>query len=280
MKTATLHPGRAIRLQRIWKHGRAVIIPYDHGAYSGVVPGLEDPLRLTERIARSNADAVLVTPGILRTVAPALGGLGVILRIDGGHTAYATAPTDFLSMLSPEDALRLGADAVIVFTFIGIPDEPSSLQRLGRTAADADLWGMPLIAEVLAPGYLNNHFGSSVFPRPRRNADLLEETRNVSRIAVETGAEFIKTRYTGDVRGFRSVVETCGAPVIVAGGPKQEGTDESLLRLAHDCMRAGAAGIIFGRNVWQHPNMERLINAICAIVHEEESVQSAQKILR
>jgi DhnA family fructose-bisphosphate aldolase class Ia len=75
-------------------------------------------------------------------------------------------------------------------------------------------------------------------------------------------------------------VETCGAPVIVAGGPKLNGTDASLLQLASDCMRSGAAGVIFGRNVWQHPKMERLINAICAIVHEEESVQSAQKILR
>ena len=72
--------------------------------------------------------------------------------------------------------------------------------------------------------------------------------------------------------------------MIVAGGPKLSGphgnTDAALLQLAHDCMRAGAAGIIFGRNVWQHPKMERLINAICAIVHEEESVQSAQKLLR
>jgi DhnA family fructose-bisphosphate aldolase class Ia len=280
MKATSLHPGRSIRLQRIWKHPRAVIIPYDHGAYSGVVPGLEDPLRLTERIAKSNADAVLVTPGVLRMIAPALGRLGVVLRIDGGHTAYATAPDDYRSMLSPEDALRLGADAVILFTFIGIPDEPSSLERLGRTSAEAELWEIPLIAEVLAPGYLNNHFGSRVFPRAKRNADMVEETRNVSRIAVETGAEFIKTRYTGDVRGFRSVVETCGAPVLVAGGPKLGGSDESLLQLASDCMSAGAAGVIFGRNVWQHPKMERLINAICAIVHGGESVRSARKILR
>ncbi len=280
MKTTTMNPGRTIRIQRIWKHPRAVIIPYDHGTYSGVVEGLEDPLRLTERIARSKADAVLVTPGVLRIIAPAIGNLGVVLRIDGAYTSYATAPTDFLSMITPEDALRLGADAVIVFTFIGIPDEPSSLQRLGRTSADAGLWGMPLISEVLAPGHLNNHFGTDIFPRAKRNADVVADTRNVSRIAMEAGAEIIKTRYTGDVAGFRSVVETCGAPVIVAGGPKLDGTDEALLRLAHDCMSAGAAGIIFGRNVWQHPKMERLISAMCAIVHEEESVQSALKLLR
>jgi DhnA family fructose-bisphosphate aldolase class Ia len=267
MNTQTIHPGRTIRVQRIWKHRRAVIIPYDHGAYSGVVQGLEDPLHLTERIARSHADAVLVTPGVLRTIAPALGNLGVVLRIDGAHTSFATAPTDFLSMLTPEDAVRLGADAVIVFTFIGMSDEASSLQRLGRTAAEAELWGVPLVAEVLAPGYLNNHFGTRVFPAAKRNADMVAETRNVSRIAVETGAEIIKTRYTGDVAGFRTVVESCLAPVIVAGGPKTDGTDESLLELAHDCVEAGAAGLIFGRNVWQHPKMERLINALCAVVH-------------
>jgi len=280
MTTTTHHPGRTIRLRRIWKQKRAVIIPFDHGAYSGVVRGLEDPVRLTERIASTNADAVLVNPGVLRAIAPALSHLGVVLRIDGAHTAYATGPTDYLSMLSPEDALRLGADAAIIFTFVGIPDESSSLQRLGRTAAEAELWGLPLVTEVLAPGYLNNHFGSRVFPRPKPNADMVEETRNVSRIAAEAGADIIKTRYCGDVAGFRSVVDTCGVPVIVAGGPRLDGTDESLLRLAHDCTSAGAAGIIFGRNVWQHPKMERLINALCLIVHDGESVKSAAKLLR
>jgi DhnA family fructose-bisphosphate aldolase class Ia len=280
MNTTTSHPGRLIRWRRIWKHPRAVIIPFDHGAYSGVVRGLEDPLRLTERIARTNADAVLMTPGVLRQVAPALGNLGIVLRIDGAYTAYAGSPADYQPLVSPEDALRLGADAVIVFTFVGIPDESSSLRRLAQNATEADLWGIPLIAEVLAPGYLRNHFGSNVFPRPKRGADMVEETRNVSRIAVESGAEVIKTRYTGEVAGFRSVVDTCGAPVIVAGGPNLGDAGESVLKLAHDSVRAGAAGVVFGRNIWQHPKMEKLINAVCLIVHEEESVQSAIKLMR
>jgi DhnA family fructose-bisphosphate aldolase class Ia len=76
------------------------------------------------------------------------------------------------------------------------------------------------------------------------------------------------------------VVETCGAPVIVAGGPRTTGTDEALLQLTHDCVAAGAAGIIFGRHLWQHPKMEKMINAICAVVHDEENVKSALGLLR
>jgi len=275
-----MNTGKEIRLTRIWKHPRAVIVPFDHGSYSGVVPGLEDPRTLTERIARTNADAVLVTPGVLRNIIPALGGLGIILRIDGGFTSYATVPTDYLPMMDPDAAVAMGADAAIVFTFIGTPNESASLQRLGQTATAAERCGLPVVSEVLAPGFLHNHFGTDVFPKPSAGVNLSEETKNVSRIAAELGADIIKTRYTGNVEQFRSVVQSCGAPVIVAGGPGTNGTDEALLNLTHECVQAGVAGIVFGRTVWQHPKMEKLINAICAIVHEDEVVQSAMKLLR
>ena len=42
-----MHLGKQIRLRRIWKHGRAVIIPYDHGFFSGPQYGIDDPLALT-----------------------------------------------------------------------------------------------------------------------------------------------------------------------------------------------------------------------------------------
>jgi DhnA family fructose-bisphosphate aldolase class Ia len=100
------------------------------------------------------------------------------------------------------------------------------------------------------------------------------------RIAAEAGADVIKTRYPGSARQFRSTVESSGVPVIVAGGPRSDTTDRSLLDLASESVGAGAAGIIFGRNVWQHPRVEQLINALCAIVHDGETVESAVKILR
>jgi fructose-bisphosphate aldolase/2-amino-3,7-dideoxy-D-threo-hept-6-ulosonate synthase len=275
-----MQSGKQIRLNKIWKHKRAVIVPYDHGGYSGPVKGIEDLLRLTERIATTEADAVLVNPGALKSIAPALGTLGVILRIDGGFTRFATAPTDYRPMFSMESALRQGADAGIVFTFIGTANEAESVERLGRTAAEADQCGLPLVAEILPPSLLNNHFGTSMFDKQSGATDVLAETISVARIGVEAGADVIKTRYTGDVGQFREVVQQCGAPIIVAGGPNLNGTDEALLQLAFDCVRADAAGIIFGRNVWQHPKMEQLIAAFCAIVHDEESVATALKLLR
>ena len=272
--------GKQIRLRRIWRHERAVIIPYDHGVYSGPQHGINDPRALTERIAHTGADAVLVTPGTLQNIAPALGELGVVLRLDGGFTKYVSSSADYRTICPVPHAVRLGADAGIVFTFIGTPQEGQSLERLGITSTEAETWGLPLVAETLAPGILNNHFGSTVFGSRGKKDDIFEETLNVCRIAAETGADIIKTRYTGDVEQFREVVRTCGARIIIAGGPKTDGSDERLLQLTYDCMKAGAAGIIFGRNVWQHRRMEKLIGAMCAIVHGDETVTQALKLLR
>lgn len=276
-----MHPGKQIRLQKLWKHQRAVIIPFDHGSFSGPVPGIEDPLALTERLARTRVDGILVTPGVLKTIAPAVGSLGVMLRIDGGFTKYVEKPADYQEMYTVRQGLALGADAVIVFTFLGTPIESESMIRLGKTAAEADDLGVPLVAEIIAPGLLNNHFGTDVFRRPAKGADVVRETMEVVRIGAEAGAEVIKTRYAGTVDQFRKVVDAAaGARIIVAGGPPMKNTDENLLRLVHDTVEAGAHGVIVGRNVWQHPRMEKMIAALCAVVHEEAAVNSAMKILR
>lgn len=272
--------GKHNRLRRIWKHKRAVIIPFDHGQYGGVPKGLEDPRRLTERIAVTQADAVLVTPGVLNSIAPSLGNLGVVLRLDGTFTKYTPVADDYGQVCSVEQAVTLGVDAGIVFTFVGTSFDSKSLSRLGTTAEQADHWGLPLISEVLPPSLLNNHFERQIFKVHAKSANIVEETMNVSRIAAEHGADIIKTRYSGNVKEFRQVVQTCGASVIVAGGPKSIKEDEGLLQFAFDCVQADAAGIVFGRYVWQHPKMEKLIAALCAIVHEEETVKNALKHLR
>jgi DhnA family fructose-bisphosphate aldolase class Ia len=272
--------GKEVRLQKIWKHPRTVIIPYDHGSFGGPQPGIEDLLRLTDRIARTKADGILVSAGVVPQIAPAVGTLGIIARLDGGFTKFGLELRDYQPMWSVPDALRLGADAGIVFTFIGTPVEAVSMKRLGATAAESHAWGLPLVAEIIPPSLLNNHFGTTIFPKAAKKASIHEETMQVGRIGAEAGVDIIKTRYGGDREEFKRMVHSCGAKVIVAGGPAMGGGDDGVLNLAYECVQADAHGIVFGRNVWQHPRMEKMIAALCAIVHEDESVAQARKLLR
>jgi fructose-bisphosphate aldolase/2-amino-3,7-dideoxy-D-threo-hept-6-ulosonate synthase len=271
--------GKEIRMQRLWKHRRAVFVPYDHGSFGGPQHGIEDLLRLTERIAGTAADGILVSAGVLPRIAPAVGQLGIMARIDGGFTRFTGSVTDYQQFVSVRDALQMGADATIVFTLVGTAVEAESLRRLGSTAADAHAWGTPLAAEIIPPSLLNNHFGLQIFPQPREAVDVNDEIAQVIRIGAEAGADIVKTRFSGNVELFRRAVQACPAKVIVAGGPLSSKADEGVLELAAQCVQAGADGIIFGRNVWQHPRMEKMIAALCAIVHEGESVEAAAKLL-
>jgi DhnA family fructose-bisphosphate aldolase class Ia len=209
-----------------------------------------------------------------------VGNLGIIARLDGGFTRFAKEVTDYSQMMSIQDAVTMGADAGIVFTLIGTAVEGPSLHRLGMNASAAQLLGQPLVSEIIPPSLLNNHFGMQIFPRPAKNVDVNEEIAQTIRIGAEAGADIIKTRYSGDPESFRRSVKSAHARVIVAGGPLSSGSDEAVLELAADCVHAGADGIVFGRNVWQHPRMEKMLAALCAIVHEDETVARAKKLLR
>lgn len=272
--------GKEVRLQRLWKHRRAVIVPFDHGGFSGPQPGIEDLVRLTERVSRTSADGILVSGGMIPHIAQAVGTLGIIARLDGGFTKFATGITDYQQMMSVQDAVSLGADAGIVFTLVGTAVEAASLHRLGMNASEATRAGLPLAAEVIPPSLLNNHFGMQIFPKAGKNVQVNDEIAQTVRIGAEAGADIIKTRYSGDAESFRRAVRSAHARVIVAGGPLSSGSDEAVLELAADCVNAGADGIVFGRNVWQHPRMEKMLAALCSIVHEEETVARAKKLLR
>ena len=46
-----------------------------------------------------------------------------------------------------------------------------------------------------------------------------------------------------------------------------------------DALKAGAAGLSIGRNVFQHENPTAIVKALSAIVHQGSSVEQALKIL-
>jgi len=260
--------GKALRLVRIFdeRTNRTVIVSMDHGLFMGPAKGLERPSEVAEKVLKGGANAIIVSPGICRLVAPTIRGCaGLIVRIDGATTAYNPEFSDTRIVASVKDAMRMGANAVIAMGYVGMEKESQTLANLGLIARDCEEFGMPLVAEMV----------------PVRSERIIDPygTDTVSlaaRVGAELGADIVKTFYTGSEDTFREVVKGCPVPIVVAGGPKME-SKKSLLGVVRGAMNAGAVGVAFGRNVWQHENPEAMTRAIWKIVHEESSVERALK---
>ena len=76
------------------------------------------------------------------------------------------------------------------------------------------------------------------------------------RQAVELGADVIKADPTDDLADYGRVIEVAGGvPVLVRGGGRA--SDEEVLHRTEAVLEAGAAGIVYGRNVIQHERPAR-----------------------
>jgi fructose-bisphosphate aldolase/2-amino-3,7-dideoxy-D-threo-hept-6-ulosonate synthase len=150
------------------------------------------------------------------------------------------------------------------------------LEKLGETAGVCEALGIPLLAEIIPANELAHHFGKSESSGdPAQQEDAVGI---VSRIGAEYGGDVIKTVYTGDQDSFARAVQNTTIPVVVAGGPKSD-NDADFLESIKGCVEAGAAGLCIGRNVWHRPRMEGMIAALCAIAHENASVDEAVRLL-
>ncbi len=265
--------GKKIRMGRLFgADGHALLIAYSHGVIRGPIPGLHrgEGLATTLRQLRK-ADGVMVSPGMLPLLegefvgadAPAL-----ILMADWQNQGRMHAGTRVYqegwstAMLTAEEAVASGADAIMTYLWIGGSDprhEAEEIRRNAEFARACERVGLPLMIESRA---IRNEF------LPDGSADL-ELLKFHTRVAAELGADLIKTVYSGDVETFREVVEATYIPILVAGGSKR--ADEDALKLAEGTMAAGAAGIVFGRNIFQSEDATAALDAFLWIVHAESA---------
>lgn len=262
--------GKKIRLGRVFKKdGKVLICAMDHGSFAGPMKGIENPKETIHKIIEGGADAFLLTPGIVKNFYEEIvGKVSFILRIDGGQTVYCKKRGAPVLISSVEEAVRLGADGVVTISFIGIENEREEFKTLGEVVKKCNDFGMPLLAEIL--------------PEPNEKIKTqydVEAIKVAARVGAELGADFIKTNYTGDPKTFKEVVKTCPIPIVIAGGPKLE-SDLQVLSVVKGAMEAGAAGIAFGRNIWQHENPKALVKALSKIIHENASIEEAKKELQ
>ncbi|GFN36748.1 class I fructose-bisphosphate aldolase [Tepidimicrobium xylanilyticum] len=257
------------RLNNIFrKDGKSVVLAMDHGNGLNVLPELNDTGEILKKCVEGGIDAILTTYGIATTFQEELGNIGLILRIDGGTSYLAKTYDKSMEVIySIEDAIRVGADAVLCMGFPGASNEDVTLKGLARLVSEATRWNFVVGAEMLPRGFEGDD-----------DARTPENIASACRIGVELGADFIKTDYTGDIESFKKVVEGCYKPVLVLGGGATK-SEKDLLQMIKEAMTAGAKGVIIGRNIWRHETPDKLVKAIVAIVHEDADVEEALKLL-
>jgi fructose-bisphosphate aldolase / 2-amino-3,7-dideoxy-D-threo-hept-6-ulosonate synthase len=259
-----MESGKTRRLRRIMRNdSKTFIIAMDHGVTLGPVRGLEDMQATVDYVISGGADAVLFHKGIAKHVDTK--GAGMIIHVSAS-TKLGGKPNLKVGVCTVEEAVKLGADAVSAHINIGSLEEDRMLEFLGNLSQQCDSFGMPLLAMMYPRG-------------PNiKNENEFDTVAHAARIGAELGADVVKTVYTGDRDSFRKVVQSCPVPVVVAGGPKMT-TDMEVLELGENSMKAGAAGLSFGRNVFQHNNPQSISKALAAIVHDGASAKDAAKHL-
>lgn len=260
--------GKKVRLSRIFRRGRALIVAIDHGLKAGPLKGIENPRKVVEVAAEERADAVMATPPIIEHVSDLLSGLYAIARVDGGATSIGPSITDDTVLFTVEEAVRAGADAVVAFGYVGVENEREQIRKLSRVAGECRRLGVPLVAEMLPVDLVKHHFsGGSRSLNP-------ESVALAARVGWEVGADAVKTYYTGDPESFKRVVDSCPIPILVLGGPPVADFT-AFLKQVEDALKAGARGVIVGRNVWQHPTPRQALKALSRVVHEGCPAQEA-----
>lgn len=268
----TLTTGKALRLGRILRPetGRSVAIAYSHGVLLGPIEGMRTRNEMEAMMdIFQQADAVMVAPGQLSYLAPAFIGRdrpGLILQVDWQNVGRALrgdlGPSSHgrsVAMMTAEQALAAGADAVMTYLWMGGHDpelEAIEIERNAQWAQACHEVGLPLMIESRGFGNEKNDDGSMDLPLLSLH----------TRVAADLGADLIKTKFSGDAESFRQITAECSVPILVAGGSRVDTAHEAV-EFAAACVDGGAAGVIFGRNIFQFDDVAAQLERTCAVVH-------------
>lgn len=247
--------------------GRTVILPLDHGTVMPV-PGMDRPGELIESV-HDSVDGFVVNLGVAHACCEALTGKGVCLRTDFYKPVYPGNPDQGPTRIyTAEDVANVGANAAMNMCYLHHPNEAINVCECANLIAECEEEGIPVILESLP-------FGIG-----RPDDYTVENIGFAVRLAAELGADVVKTAFptNGGVEEFKAIVQAALVPVVVLGGAAM-GDDEALLSMVKQSIDAGASGIAVGRNVWQHPNPAAIAKALQAVVHGNERVSSALKLL-
>ena len=269
----TTQVGKAMRLKRVIDGaGVSVICALDHGMTSPTfLEPLADIRRRTEEAVAGGANVIMMSKGMIRLAEPAFSPTtSLALLLSASANPEGDRPR-IVQIADVEEALVLGADAVVLFTALGGETEEDMIEILSGVGRECAHLGMPFIAEAEFPTtYASVEELSALY-----GFDYLR--RNV-RLCAELGADIVKTNWPGDGDRFAKLVEAAnGVPVVLAGGSRLE--DAGLLRRMEEAMTAGGTGCSVGRNIFMHRSPEAITRALSRVIRDRWSAEKAHHAL-
>lgn len=258
--------GKKIRLNRIFDHEsrRTVIVPIDDSLIFGPTGGLARLGPTIRQIASGKPDAVLAFSGAFRHHPGSFLDVPGILNLTASTVRSAHTRKKRVSKV--EWALAMGMDAVAAHVNVTSTFESEMIESLGGIANDCERFGMPLMAIMYPRRESDRGDYNYQDLRDTNRGQFAALVAHAARIGVELGADIVKTVFTGDAESFRAVVQASEpVPVVVAGGPVVDPV--RVCENAHAAVKAGAAGVSFGRNVFHRERASDYVLALKRIVH-------------
>lgn len=250
---------RKLRLRRFFNpvSGRITLIPLDHGVTLGPIPGLANMRTTITSCLRDSVNGIILHKGSFlqgRDIFCKNSSVNFVMHLSASVSLSPNVNNKVL-VASVEEAIRLGADAVSIHVNLGVERDHEMLQTFGRVSDECNQWGIPLIAMMYSKKGTQTH----------------DDIAIAARVAMEMGADIVKTSYSGDRRAFSGLCSSIGIPVVIAGG-EQKTSDRDFFQEIYEALESGVSGIAAGRNVFQHRHPELMIQALDLLINHDVSV--------
>ena len=287
LSNLSLSHGKRTRLRRLlYGHGPAngtlLVLPLDQGLEHGPTdffphsPAV-DPAYQFALAEAGGYSAIALGVGLAeKYMTDYCGRVPLILKLNGKTNIPDDGDATSPLFASVEDAVRLGADAVGYTLYVGSPRQHDEIRQFEQVRRDCERYGMPLVMWSYPRG-------SAIDAKGGKGSLYAQDY--AARVALELGADIVKLHEPDDRRAgapapyatldedasarTARVVRSAGRTMVLFSGGEKNDDDAAVLRKVEFYMQSGAAGVMFGRNMWLRPfeqavALTRAVHAIMA----------------
>jgi len=229
----------------------------------GAIPGLENLKSKLSEVSKL-VDGIILSSGQVDRLADILKGKlspSLIIRSDwtnayrGEDYVLPATELKYTLIVNPEDALKLGADALAAYYIVGYDkdeEEPFNMKCLSSLARSSNEYGLPLLVQVLPVG-------------SRVTKENYEDCVKLGvRQAVEVGGDIIAAPIIGGKDQINQLAELAKTPFMAL---EDFSTIKESALLARDIVNANASGLILGKKSFQLSGFNKVLDNIYSIIH-------------